>query len=168
MIYNYIVPKYCYNECQRTSLHPSIKTFVAICLSNINTRSLTLGHVLNSFLLNGSVSVHVCFISLLKVIFYIVRCSLVTPTHVFFYTVNTLPPALNNCYYLLYIIIGVTVVPCYNISCSTYCLLLQSPLLLFFHCFFGVMACWHSWPIVTLTLFTAEVLTLLACWLRMC
>lgn len=91
MIYNYIVPKYCYSECQRTSLHPSIKTFVAICLSNISTRSLTLGHVLNSFLLIGSVSVHVCFIFLLKVIFYIVRCSLVTPNHVFFCTVNTLP-----------------------------------------------------------------------------
>lgn len=102
---------------------------------------------------------------LLKTTFYTILCSLfIAPRSVFFYTVDILPCSkqllLTSSENQLYIITGVAVASCRNISCCNLSSLsLLSQLFSFAIVIIDILTNWNSWRIDMLMLLPADVLT---------
>lgn len=129
------------------------------CLSSIKTRNFTLRHVFNSFFLTGSVCLRIssCFYSRSYSMLLSVYWLLLTACS---FTLFTLFPALNNCYYLL--LPGVTVVSCRNISCCNLSPVVITATVLIFHHFLWLIGMLTS--LTRFHVYSVDMLTCCCCW----
>ena len=129
------------------------------CLSSIKTRNFTLRHAFNSFFLTGSVCLRIssCFYSRSYSMLLSVYWLLLTACS---FTLFTLFPALNNCYYLL--LPGVTVVSCRNISCCNLSPVIITATVLIFHHFLWLIGMLTS--LTRFHVYSVDMLTCCCCW----